>query len=196
MLGSGLGFKQSLHALLSAFAISGLILGSVAPVTFFLAVNVPEADSAQAAMTHSSYLLIHVLLIAVAGLAGVVRLRSLLEAYTSSAAIARSTLGAWIAGNALLDGDRVRFPDAVSERARRHLELLAALVARGERGVMVLAVNRPEGSRFAPAGTVDPAYAETLARVCAAGVEALAVRIAHTADGMVAAEGLAVDLTG
>lgn len=102
LLGSGLGFRQSLHALLSAFAISGLILGSVAPVTFFLAVNVPEPESAQAAMAHSSYLLIHVLLIAVAGLSGVVRLRSLLESYTSSPSIARSTLGAWIAGNALL----------------------------------------------------------------------------------------------
>jgi hypothetical protein len=38
----------------------------------------------------------------VAGLAGVVRLRSLLESYTASRNIARSTLGAWIAGNALL----------------------------------------------------------------------------------------------
>ena len=102
LLGSGLGFRQSLHALLSAFAISGLILASVAPVTFFIAVNVPEPESAQAATAHSSYLLIHVLLIAVAGLSGVVRLRRLLESYTSSRTIARSTLGAWIAGNALL----------------------------------------------------------------------------------------------
>lgn len=102
LMGSGLGFRQSLHALLSAFAISGLILGSVAPVTFFLAVNVPSADSAQATTAHSSYLLIHVFLIGVAGLAGVVRLGGLLEAYTSSRVIARSTLAAWIAGNALL----------------------------------------------------------------------------------------------
>ena len=102
LMGSGLGFRQSLHALLSAFAISGLILGSVAPVTFFLALNVPTAESAEAVMAHSSYLLIHVFLIAVAGLAGVIRLRGLLEAYTSSRTIARSTLGAWIAGNALL----------------------------------------------------------------------------------------------
>jgi hypothetical protein len=102
LLGSGLGFRQSLHALLSAFAISGLILGSVAPVTFFMAVNVPEPETAHAAMAHSSCLLIHVFLIAVAGLAGVVRLRSLLESYTASRNIARSTLGAWIAGNALL----------------------------------------------------------------------------------------------
>lgn len=102
LMGSGLGFRQSLHALLSAFAISGIILGSVAPVTFFLALNVPAADSAQAVTAHSAYLLAHVLLIGVAGVAGVVRLRGLLEAYTSSPAIARSTLGAWIAGNALL----------------------------------------------------------------------------------------------
>jgi len=102
LMGSGLGFRQSLHALLSAFAISGIILGSVAPVTFFLALNVPTAESAQAAIAHSAYMLIHVFLIGVAGLAGVVRLRGLLEAYTSSLAIARSTLAAWIAGNALL----------------------------------------------------------------------------------------------
>lgn len=102
LLGSGLGLRQSLHALLSAFAISGLILGSVAPVTFFLAVNVPSADSAQAVSAHSAYLLTHVVLIGIAGLVGVARLGKLLEAYSSSRAIARSTLGAWIAGNAFL----------------------------------------------------------------------------------------------
>ena len=41
-------------------------------------------------------------LIGVAGVAGVVRLRGLLEAYTSSRTVARSTLAAWITGNALL----------------------------------------------------------------------------------------------
>lgn len=102
LLGSGLAFRQSLHALLSAFAISGLILGSVAPVTFFLAVNVPAADSPQAASAHSAYLLVHVFLIGLAGLVGVVRLGKLLESYSSSRVIARSTLGAWIAGNAFL----------------------------------------------------------------------------------------------
>jgi len=104
LLGSGLGFRQSLHALLSAFAISALILGSVAPVTFFLAVNVPAPDSAQAATSHASYLLIHVFLIGVAGLVGVARLWKLLETYSSSKQIAAVTLGSWIAGNAFLGG--------------------------------------------------------------------------------------------
>lgn len=102
LLGSGLGIRQSLHALLSAFAISGLVLGSVAPVTFFLAVNVPAADSPQAASAHSAYLLTHVFLIGIAGLVGVMRLGKLLEEFSGSRAIARSTLGAWIAGNAFL----------------------------------------------------------------------------------------------
>ena len=102
LLGSGLGFRQSLHALLSAFAISGAILGSVAPVTFFLAVNVPAPDSPEAVSAHSGYLLAHVLLIGLAGVTGVVRLGRLLESYCRTKAVARMTLGAWLAGNAFL----------------------------------------------------------------------------------------------
>jgi hypothetical protein len=104
LLGSDLGFKQSLHALLSGFAITGLILGSVAPVTFFIALNVPSHDSAQAVTSHSAYLLTHVSLIGIAGLIGVVRLAKLLESYSPSRAIARATLTAWILGNAFLGG--------------------------------------------------------------------------------------------
>ncbi|MGJ8644872.1 MAG: hypothetical protein ACSHX9_15810 [Luteolibacter sp.] len=102
LLGSGLGFRQSLHALLSAFAITGVILGSVAPVTFFLAVNVPTPDSPQAASAHASYMLVHVLLIGIAGVIGVMRLGTLLESYCRTKGVARMTLGAWIAGNAFL----------------------------------------------------------------------------------------------
>ena len=102
LLGSGLGFRQSLYALLSAFAISGVILGSVAPVTFFLAVNVPAPDSAQAVSAHSAYLLAHVLLIGLAGVTGLVRLGKLLDSYCSTRAVARMTLAAWLAGNAFL----------------------------------------------------------------------------------------------
>ena len=39
LLGSGLGFRQSLLALLSSFALAALILGSLAPVTFFFALS-------------------------------------------------------------------------------------------------------------------------------------------------------------
>lgn len=78
----------------------------------------------------------------------------------------------------------IRFPDAVTERGRKHLLLLRHAVRSGHRGIILFAVNRPEGDYFAPAHAVDPAYAETLAEVMSDGVEALAVRIRHTPRGV------------
>jgi sugar fermentation stimulation protein A len=94
----------------------------------------------------------------------------------------------------LLEGDLVRFPDAVSARGRKHLDLLLAALEGGSRGVMIFAVNRAEGAVFAPAWEIDPAYGVRLREVAAAGVEILAVRIRHTDTGMAVGEGLAVDL--
>lgn len=102
LLGSELGFRQSLQALLGAFAISAMILGSIAPVTFFLALNAPPPDSPQAGTSHAGYLLSHTTLIAVAGCIGLLRLRRLLERHCRNRRIALATLGAWIAGNAFI----------------------------------------------------------------------------------------------
>ena len=79
LLGSQLGFRQSWLALLSAFALAGLILGSLAPVTLLLAWNAPPPDSAAAAQAHASYLVIHTILIAVAGIASNIHLLKLLH---------------------------------------------------------------------------------------------------------------------
>lgn len=84
----------------------------------------------------------------------------------------------------LLDGDTLRFPDAPSARGRKHLTLLMEAVAAGRRGVLLFALNRPEGQRMAPARAIDPAYAETLAAAAGAGVEVLAVRLVHTPDAI------------
>lgn len=86
----------------------------------------------------------------------------------------------------LLENECLRFPDAVSSRALKHLNLLQVAVEQGIRGVVLFAVNRPEGSRFSPAPDIDPAYAARLSAVVAGGVEALALRIRHTDDGMIA----------
>ncbi|MEP4076847.1 hypothetical protein [Haloferula sp.] len=102
LLGSDLGFRQAFHALLGAFAISALILGSIAPVTFFFALNAPAPDSPSASTAHATYLLFHTALIGIAGVTGVLRLSGLLHNYCASSKIARSTLLAWIAGNAFL----------------------------------------------------------------------------------------------
>ncbi len=95
----------------------------------------------------------------------------------------------------LWEGDQLRFPDAVSVRALKHINLLLAMVERQQiRGVILFALNRPEGRSFSPAEDVDPAYASRLREVVERGVEVLALRIHHTAKGMEGGEMVPVKL--
>jgi hypothetical protein len=102
LLGTGLGFRQSLLALLMSFAVAALILGSLAPVTFFLAWNAPAPDSVNAGMAHSAYLVTHTFLIGFAGIAANVHLHKLLAARAPNRTSATLTLLAWLGGNGFL----------------------------------------------------------------------------------------------
>ena len=84
----------------------------------------------------------------------------------------------------LLLDDTISFPDAVTERGRKHLDLLARATASGNRGVIVFALNRPEGKFFEPAWSIDPGYGAALRRAHARGVEILVVRLKHLEDGV------------
>ena len=79
----------------------------------------------------------------------------------------------------LWQGDALCFPDAVTARGRKHLQLLAHACGAGFRGVMVYALNRPEGGCFRPADEIDPAYGEALRQGVSQGLEVIAVRIEH-----------------
>jgi len=102
LLGARLGFRESWLALLSAFASSALILGSLAPVTFMLALNAPAPHSAYATSAHAGYLLSHVMLIAIAGIAGTLSLFRILQQRCPSPGIATATMLAWLGGNGFL----------------------------------------------------------------------------------------------
>ena len=71
-------------------------------------------------------------------------------------------------------GRTALFPDAVTERGRKHLRELAAMVRAGHRAVQFFFVSRGGVSRFAPADDIDPAYGTELRAAAAAGVELLA----------------------
>lgn len=73
----------------------------------------------------------------------------------------------------------ISFPDSVTVRGRKHLELLSEAVRQGNRGVIVFALNRPEGDFFEPAWDIDPEYGATLERVFDLGVEIILVRLRH-----------------
>ncbi len=78
---------------------------------------------------------------------------------------------------------RGRFPDAVTERGRRHLEHLAARVRDGERAALLFIAQRDDADSVAPADDIDPAYGAALRSAVAAGVEvhAWSVKVTPTA---------------
>ena len=66
------------------------------------------------------------------------------------------------------------FPDAPTERGRRHLSSLAQAVRGGDRAAVVFVVQREDAIVFAPHRRADPLFAEALEQAVAAGVEAYA----------------------
>ena len=77
-----------------------------------------------------------------------------------SVTLARGSLGA--------------FPDAVSERARRHVEALVRCVGIGCRGVLLYCVPHTGVRRVSPADDIDWQYGMALRRAAVAGVEVIA----------------------
>ena len=84
----------------------------------------------------------------------------------------------------LAEGRIARFPDSVTERGRRHAELLAELARAGDRAVLLFVVQRADCERVEPAEDIDPAYAEALRRASSRGVEVLALGARVTARGI------------
>ena len=71
----------------------------------------------------------------------------------------------------MVEDDAACFPDAASERGQKHLRELMDIVASGERAAMLYLVQRPDGTCFAPADFIDPAYAALFYEALHAGVE-------------------------
>ncbi len=69
------------------------------------------------------------------------------------------------------------FPDAVTERGRKHLRELRGMVEQGHRAAIVFFVHRHDVAAFDVAREIDPAYAQELDRAAAAGVEVLPLAV-------------------
>ena len=100
LLGLNLTLLQSVRAVLMSFTISAAILGAFSPLIVFVVWNAPTL--AVKNLPESAYnfiLLTHVMVIALAGITGNVRLFQLLSRLGGSRLIARRVLFAWLAGN-------------------------------------------------------------------------------------------------
>ncbi len=84
----------------------------------------------------------------------------------------------------LVEDGTAYFPDAVTERGRKHLEELARLAHAGARAVLFILVQRGDARRFAPADHIDPEWGKTLRRVVKEGVEVVTYRADITLSGI------------
>ena len=73
----------------------------------------------------------------------------------------------------LTEDGRYVFPDAPTERGRKHLDDLLKMKNEGHRAVMLFVLMRSDGSGFSPAAQIDAKYAEKLKAVHQSGVEVL-----------------------
>jgi sugar fermentation stimulation protein A len=72
----------------------------------------------------------------------------------------------------VIDG-AAAFPDAVSERATKHLKELMRLKRKGHRAAVVFVIQRDDCDYFRPADEIDSEYGRWLRRAVKAGVEVL-----------------------
>jgi sugar fermentation stimulation protein A len=76
------------------------------------------------------------------------------------------------------------FPDAVTTRGAKHLEVLMRLVAEGHRCVMLFCVPHQGIKQVSPARHIDAKYSEKLTEAQQAGVEVLAYSVKFDEQGM------------
>ena len=86
------------------------------------------------------------------------------------------------------------FPDAPTERGRKHLLELAQARSAGYAAAVLFLVQRDDALCFSPNRETDPAFADALAEAAAAGVEVLCFDCEVTADSMTARSPVPVKL--
>jgi sugar fermentation stimulation protein A len=84
------------------------------------------------------------------------------------------------------------FPDAVTKRGAKHLAELAAMVAAGNRAVMLFLIQIGSAQRFKLARDVDPVYGRAFDAARGAGVEAIAYRCLISREDIEVAQPVAI----
>jgi len=71
----------------------------------------------------------------------------------------------------LVEAGHGRFPDAPTDRGRKHLRELMEMVQAGDRAALVFCSQRPDVRTIGPADDIDPQYGALLREAAAVGVE-------------------------
>jgi len=94
----------------------------------------------------------------------------------------------------LREGARGLFPDAISERATKHVNELAKAAKKGHRVFLLYLVQRNDVDVVAPAAAIDGDYAKAVANAANAGVGVVAAAVRVDDDGIGFARRVAVEV--
>ena len=94
----------------------------------------------------------------------------------------------------LVEKGHARFPDAPTERGRKHLLELEEMVAAGDRAALVFCCQRADADTVGPADDIDPEYGRLLRRAAAGGVEIVGLSACAGPQGIVVEHLVAIDL--
>ncbi len=94
----------------------------------------------------------------------------------------------------LVEDGRALFPDAVTERGRRHLLHLVHALAEGYRASFLFLLQRDDAEVVSPNDRTDPEFGEALRLAAGRGVEILAYRSRMERDRIVLGSRLHVEL--
>ncbi|WP_244147281.1 DNA/RNA nuclease SfsA [Desulfonatronovibrio hydrogenovorans] len=107
--------------------------------------------------------------------------------YRSEAVAGQSRLDALLEGDSgrlwveaknvtLVEDQRACFPDAVSQRASKHMAELISLARAGHRIACFYLIQRPDCSCFGPADFIDPQFSRMFKKAADSGLEILAYK--------------------
>lgn len=85
----------------------------------------------------------------------------------------------------LAEGAVAMFPDAKTERGRKHLGILTEIVEQGGKAIQIYVVPRTDVTSFKSADMIDPLYGEALRKAVKAGVLVVALGCKVTSLGIV-----------
>jgi hypothetical protein len=103
LLGARFEIRQSLRAVLMSFMIAAVVMGALAPIVYFVVWNIPPPAAGQVSVSAYRFMqLVHVTVIAGAGIIANLNLFPLLCRWCQQRAAAYRVLVAWLMGNLFL----------------------------------------------------------------------------------------------
>jgi len=90
-----------------------------------------------------------------------------------------------VKGVTLEEDGLAMFPDAPTERGRKHIEEMAAAVAKGYEGFIIFLIQMKGVKAFSPNFSMDPEFSEELKKAASLGVKVLAYDSIVTEDEII-----------